>query len=539
MKINNTTLTTDKLEITIQHPNKLHSKTFKRGYYNDTQGIYLYDQKHTRKQLSCFHLTTITINKTNIENEWTKQWKKDAILTFTTTEEDTLTLSLDDPSNIFHFCDDYDYLFNTCYKTHPPLQNFHEYLTILLHEIYHQFNVELYSLYSNKQPYTLDATGTICMDGVRGTVTILDNKENMVKDGTLTVTCGENTNTTDLAKIYEETGSTIYPWTIVNDEEENILITYTNLNGVAISTELDKNGLPILPTSEIILNDVTMQYMDNVKLPIEIVSNDESIINEGTVILRYQGAGKTITNIPVINGNIDVDIPALKPATYTIQAIYKSNGNYEDSTATATLTINKGDVHFQVDTNNLFVTVHGVAVVNAVLLDQNDNPVTTHMNDCAIKYGGKTTLFQLEEDGHVPEYIKTNVFLNRSYDYEVHFVAGLNNYWNEVRNSYDVTTEQEPVWDLFEREINGNPALELMTVGFPPEQVVTAYIDDVNVGEFIIQDNTDVRDGEGTATIELSDEYAGNQVVTLKTTFIWDIGQEYTSEYTKEFNITI
>ena len=78
-----------------------------------------------------------------------------------------------------------------------------------------------------------------------------------------------------------------------------------------------------------------------------------------------------------------------------------------------------------------------------------------------------------------------------------------------------------------------------MTVGFPPEQVVTAYIDDVNVGEFIIQDNTDVRDGEGTATIELSDEYAGNQVVTLKTTFIWDIGQEYTSEYTKEFNITI
>jgi len=540
MKINNTTLTTDKLEITIQHPNKLHSKTFKRGYYNDTQGIYLYDQKHTRKQLSCFHLTTITINKTNIETEWTKQWKKDAILTFTTTEEDTLTLSLDDPSNIFHFCDDYDYLFNTCYKTHPPLQNFHEYLTILLHEVYHQFNVELYSLYSNKQPYTLDATGTICMDGVRGTVTILDNKENMVKDGTLTVTCGENTNTTDLAKIYEETGSTIYPWTIVNDEEENIIITYTNMNGVAISTELDKNGLPILPTSEIILEDVTMQYGDNVKLPIEIVSNDESIINEGTVILRYQGAGKTITNIPVINGSVEVDIPAFKPATYTIQAIYKSNGNYEDSTATATLTINKGDVHFQVDTNNLFVTVHGAVAVDAVLLDQNDNPVTSHQPNCLVKYGGKSTLFDLEEDGHVPEYIKTTVFLNRSYDYEVLFVAGLNNYWNEVRNSYDVTTEQEPVWDLFAREINGNPGLELITIGFPPEQVVTAYIDEVNVGEFIIQDNTEVRDGEGTAILELSDEYAGNQVVTLKTTFIWDIGQqEYTREYTKEFNITI
>lgn len=538
MKINNTTLTTDKLEITIQHPNKLHSKTFKRGYYNDTQGIYLYDQKHTRKQLSCFHLTTITINKTTIETEWTKQWKKDTILTFTTTEEDTLTLSLDDPSNIFHFCDDYDYLFNTCYKTHPPLQNFHEYLTILLHEIYHQFNVELYSLYSNKQPYTLDATGTICMDGVRGTVTILDNKENMVKDGTLTVTCGENTNTTDLAKIYEETGSTIYPWTIVNDEEENIIITYTNLNGVAISTELDKNGLPILPTSEIILNDVTMQYGDNVKLPLEIVSNDESIINEGTVILRYkQGTRtvKTITKIPVINGSIDVDILPLKPATYTIQADYRSNGGYEDSTATATLTINKGDVHFQLDTNNLCVTVHGVAVVDAVLLDQNDNPVTSHRNECALKYGGKTSLFQLEEDGHVPEYIKTDVFLNHSYDYEVHFVAGLNKYWNEVRNSYPVTTEQEPVWDLFARTINGNPGLELITIGFPPEQVVTAYIDDVNVGEFIIQDNTDVRDGEGTATIELSDEYAGNQVVTLKTTFAGYMEHEYT----KEFNITI
>lgn len=538
MKINNTTLTTDKLEITIQHPNKLHSKTFKRGYYNDTQGIYLYDQKHTRKQLSCFHLTTITINKTTIENEWTKQWKKDAILTFTTTEEDTLTLSLDDPSNIFHFCDDYDYLFNTCYKTHPPLQNFHEYLTILLHEIYHQFNVELYSLYSNKQPYTLDATGTICMDGVRGTVTILDNKENMVKDGTLTVTCGENTNTTDLAMIYEETGSTIYPWTIVNDEEENIIITYTNLNGVSISTELDKNGLPILPTSEIILDDVTMQYGDNVKLPFEIVSNDDSIINEGTITLRYQQgtAGfKTITKIPVINGGIDVDILPLKPGNYTIQADYRSNGGYEDSTATATLTINKGDVHFQLDTENLCVTVHGAVAVDAVLLDQNDNPVTMHKPDCLVKYGGKSTLFQLEEDGHVPEYIKTDVFLKHSYDYEVHLVAGLNNYWNEVRNSYPVTTEQEPVWDLFARAINGNPGLELITVGFPPEQVVTAYIDDVNVGEFIIQDNTDVRDGEGTATIELSEEYAGNQVVTLKTTFAGYMEHEYT----KEFNITI
>ncbi len=546
MDIKNATLNDNKLIIEVDTL-KLKSKQYKHGYYNNKDGIWLYDQNHVRKQLACFHLSKITVNKETTENNWINQWKQDVTLTFNTTENDEINLAMDgdySPNfNIAQFCENFDYLFSTCYKTQPPIKNFHEYIIILLHEFYHEFNRELYSLYNNIPLYTLNAEGTVCQKAIKGTITIFDSKNQAVTDGTLTVTCGEHTAIKDIATEYETTNNTSYDWSIQSQEDENILLTYTNKHGLTVSIELDKNGLPILPTSEILINDVTMQYGDNVNLSVEILSSDDSIINEGTVTLDYKqgtNVNKRVRNIPVINGVIDVDIPALKPATYTIQAIYKSNGNYEDSTATATLTINKGDVHFQVDTNNLFVTVHGAVAVNAVLLDQNNNPVTSHKPDCGVKYGGKTTLFNLEEDGHVPEYIKTNVFLNRSYDYEVLFVAGLNNYWNEVRNSYDVTTETEPVWDLFARQINGNPGLELMTIGFPPEQVVTAYIDDVNVGEFIIQDSTDARDGEGTATIELSNEYAGNQVVTLKTTFIWDIGQQgYTREYTKEFNLTL
>lgn len=541
MDIKNATLTDNKLIIEVDTL-KLKSKQYKHGYYNNKDGIWLYDQNHVRKQLTCFHLSKITVNKETTENNWINQWKQDVTLTFNTTENDEINLTMErdySPNfNIAQFCENFDYLFSTCYKTQPPIKNFHEYIIILLHEFYHEFNRELYSLYNNLTLYTLAAEGTVCQKAVKGTITILDSKNEAVTDGTLTVTCGEHTTIKDIATEYETTNNTIYDWSIQSQEDENITVTYTNKHGLTASIELDKNGLPILPTSEIILSDVTMQYGANVKLPFEIVSNDDSIINEGMVILRYkQGTStfKTITKIPVINGSIDVDILPLKPATYTIQADYRSNGGYEDSTATATLTINKGDVHFQLDTNNLFVTVHGAVAVNAVLLDQNDNPVTMHKPDCLVKYGGKSTLFQLEEDGHVPEYIKTDVFLNRSYEYDVLFVGGLNNYWNEVRNSYPVTTEQEPVWDLFARTINGNPGLELMTIGFPPGQVVTAYIDDVNVGEFIIQDNTDVRDGEGTATIELSEEYAGNQVVTLKTTFAGYMEHEYT----KEFNITI
>jgi hyaluronate lyase len=78
---------------------------------------------------------------------------------------------------------------------------------------------------------------------VKGTIQIIDCKNQPVTTGILTVAHGDTTIDYDLETITNEDDK--YHWQIPAVENEEIItLTYTNKNGVSTSTELNKNGLP-------------------------------------------------------------------------------------------------------------------------------------------------------------------------------------------------------------------------------------------------------------------------------------------------------
>lgn len=359
---------------------KLHSKIYKHGYYNikqpritlqpqetENKGIFLYTPRVTRKEVTCFYLDYITFNKpTNNETEteaeetnWINQILPNTELTFKTIEEDTLKLKLEDMLDIYEFYSNYYPLFNTRYidkneQIYSMDNYFMEFVSLLMHAVYHEYNQELYTLFTGKQVYDIVTGATITDDEYMVNIGITNTKTGKpVTTGTLTLILDDVLYSSDDITTLLEDNTQPFKYNIEQDCQDHTLkIIYTTVNGKETSKEL------ILSRKEettINVEDITVQQGENITINATITTVDGTPVENGEInidlgIKDYDPHIFGDTNITVQNGTATLEIrgnglgaplfPEIKE--YTVTTSYEDTskcGKYHPSSTTSKITV--------------------------------------------------------------------------------------------------------------------------------------------------------------------------------------------------------
>ena len=368
----------DEQSLTLKVENfKLHSKTYKHGYYNikkprltlqpqeeENKGIFLYTPRVTRKEVTCFYLDYITFTKPTPETEtlagetnWISQILPNTELTFKTIEGDTLKLKLEDILDIYEFYNNYYPLFNTRYvdkaeKIYNMDNYFLEFVSLLMHTVYHEYNQELYALFTGKQVYNLVTGVTITDNEYLVNIKINNTKtDKPVTTGTLTLLLDDIVYSSDDITTLLETNTQPFKYTIEQDCQDHTLqIIYTNHAGKETTNEIT---LTNKKDTSINCDNVTAIQEDAVTITATITDSEGHPVNTGEITLDIQNFDTDLNanflRADVENGTATITLPGnylanplFPTGEYNATITYTDTSKcsrYKTSTTTSTITI--------------------------------------------------------------------------------------------------------------------------------------------------------------------------------------------------------
>jgi hypothetical protein len=220
-------------------------------------------------------------------NTWLETLRRNVTLTFHTVDDDKIILKLEDIENIKLFYQDYFFLFNTKYikKNNAFMDNqFHEYISLLLHELYHQYNFELYELFNNTPVYTIYTTDNSDEEEYHYNIKVIYNKTNEpVTSGKLAVYLNDElkqiNDIQELNQLYQDNQ---YPFSeTIKCSDETIKIVYIDKNNKETIKEI--NLLEELPELNITVDDITGVQGEEVTLTANVKDENENPLQEGEI----------------------------------------------------------------------------------------------------------------------------------------------------------------------------------------------------------------------------------------------------------------
>lgn len=378
----NAEITQQENKLTLKVENfKLHSKTYKHGYYNikkprltlqpqetENKGIFLYTPRVTRKEVTCFYLDYITFTKpTNNETEagetnWINQILPNTELTFKTIEEDTLKLKLEDMLDIYEFYSNYYPLFNTRYidkneQIYSMDNYFMEFVSLLMHTVYHEYNQELYTLFTGKQVYDIVTGATITDEEYIVNIKITNTKTGKpVTTGTLTLILDDIVYSSDDITTLLAGSTQSFKYNIEQDcQDHELQVIYTTNSGKETTSELQ---LTNKKDTTITVPDITAIQEDAIIITATITDIEGRPVNTGEITLDIQNFNTDLNpnflRADVENGTATITLPGnylanpLFPAgEYNATITYTDTNKcarYKTSTTSITIEITSSEV---------------------------------------------------------------------------------------------------------------------------------------------------------------------------------------------------
>ncbi|AWX32214.1 carboxypeptidase regulatory-like domain-containing protein [Methanosphaera sp. BMS] len=211
-----------------------------------------------------------------------------------------------------------------------------------------------------------------------------------------------------------------------------LTIRYLGDNTYNASENTTKANIAPRKAQVVLITDKIARGGDQIVLTAFVTDNGEAV-NGGQVIFKVNGetikdaSGKAIV-ANVVNGTASIvyDIRPGMSAKDLNMSVVLSNKLYDRTENSTILTIVRSDVYFN---TSLVYAKDGKAHIKATLRDAKGE-LCVYNTDIALKVGGKTQL-AVAKNGIVDCEIDTS-FLKPGV-YELYYVAGLNNRYNEVR----------------------------------------------------------------------------------------------------------
>ena len=186
---------------------------------------------------------------------------------------------------------------------------------------------------------------------------------NTANSGTAIYGSGANTKITENKMVNSKEGDNSIRWT---GDNQNI----TN----NIYTESD-------PTTKLKISDVTMNYGGSSKLTATLVDSDSKGLSGKEILIDLNG--QTIKEKTDSNGQVNIDLKDFNAGTYTATAKFAGDGDYDASSASANVKINKAptelvlkDIKDIILGQELAITATVNATGGSVTFDINGNKTT-------------------------------------------------------------------------------------------------------------------------------------------------------------------